>query len=65
MTEDTVRIDGNALRLPGGVQVRFIRTLRLPESGTHALPPGLGEFPSGGSRTTATGCRPSGAPGAA
>ncbi|MEU0781016.1 hypothetical protein ABZ341_05465 [Streptomyces sp. NPDC006173] len=45
MTEDTVRIDGNALRLPGGVQVRFIRTLRLPESGTHALPPGLGEFP--------------------
>ncbi|MFG3146170.1 hypothetical protein [Streptomyces sp. NPDC048243] len=45
MTEDTVRIDGNVLRLPGGVQVRFIRTLRLPESGTHALPPGLGEFP--------------------
>ncbi|MER5383203.1 hypothetical protein ABT040_23510 [Streptomyces sp. NPDC002688] len=45
MTEDTVRIDGNALRLPGGVQVRFIRTLRLPETGTHALPPGLGEFP--------------------
>ncbi|MGW0390633.1 hypothetical protein ACWDYJ_06990 [Streptomyces sp. NPDC003042] len=27
------------------VQIRFIRTLRLPESGTHALPPGLGEFP--------------------
>ncbi|MGC4986571.1 hypothetical protein ACLQ18_39260 [Streptomyces sp. DT193] len=45
MTEDTVRIDGNALRLPGGVQVRFVRTLRLPETGTHALPPGLGEFP--------------------
>ncbi|MDQ0790944.1 hypothetical protein [Streptomyces sp. B3I8] len=41
----TVRIDGNALRLPGGVQVRFIRTLRLPEKGTHPLPPGLGEFP--------------------
>jgi hypothetical protein len=40
-----VRIDGNTLRLPGGVAVRFIRTLRLPESGTHALPPGLGEFP--------------------
>ncbi|MFG2309235.1 hypothetical protein ACGFS9_11275 [Streptomyces sp. NPDC048566] len=45
MTGDTVRIDGNALLLPGGVQVRFIRTLRLPETGTHALPPGLGEFP--------------------
>jgi hypothetical protein len=25
--------------------VRFIRTLRLPETGTHPLPPGLGEFP--------------------
>ncbi|WP_155054190.1 hypothetical protein [Streptomyces blattellae] len=45
MTDTTVRIDGNALRLPGGVAVRFIRTLRLPETGTHALPPGLGEFP--------------------
>lgn len=40
-----VRIDGNTLRLPGGVAVRFIRTLRLPETGTHPLPPGLGEFP--------------------
>ncbi|KUO18183.1 hypothetical protein [Streptomyces dysideae] len=40
-----VRIDGNTLRLPGGVAVRFIRTLRLPEKGTHPLPPGLGEFP--------------------
>jgi hypothetical protein len=40
-----VRIDGNTLRLPGGAAVRFIRTLRLPETGTHALPPGLGEFP--------------------
>ncbi|MFI9155772.1 hypothetical protein [Streptomyces sp. NPDC053367] len=40
-----VRIDGNTLRLPGGVAVRFIRTLRLPETGTHRLPPGLGEFP--------------------
>ncbi|WP_432177038.1 hypothetical protein [Streptomyces sp. Tue6028] len=45
MTEEAVRIDGNTLRLPGGVQVRFMRTLRLPETGTHALPPGLGEFP--------------------
>ncbi|MBQ1088422.1 hypothetical protein [Streptomyces sp. B93] len=45
MTTGTVRIDGNTLRLPGGVAVRFIRTLRLPEKGTHALPPGLGEFP--------------------
>ncbi|MFF5532619.1 hypothetical protein ACFY71_09060 [Streptomyces cinerochromogenes] len=40
-----VRIDGNTLRLPGGVAVRFVRTLRLPESGTHPLPPGMGEFP--------------------
>ncbi|MFG3009468.1 hypothetical protein ACGFZB_03230 [Streptomyces cinerochromogenes] len=40
-----VRIDGNTLRLPGGVALRFVRTLRLPESGTHPLPPGLGEFP--------------------
>ncbi|MFH0519420.1 hypothetical protein ACHBTE_19885 [Streptomyces sp. M41] len=45
MADTTVRIDGNTLRLPGGVAVRFMRTLRLPESGTHPLPPGLGEFP--------------------
>jgi hypothetical protein len=45
MREATVRIDGNTLRLPGGVAVRFVRTLRLPETGTHPLPPGLGEFP--------------------
>ncbi|MBL1084472.1 hypothetical protein JK359_21315 [Streptomyces actinomycinicus] len=45
MTGPGVRIDGNTLRLPGGVAVRFVRTLRLPEKGTHALPPGLGEFP--------------------
>ncbi|MEU6283057.1 hypothetical protein [Streptomyces sp. NPDC047028] len=45
MADGGVRIDGNTLRLPGGVAVRFVRTLRLPESGTHALPPGLGEFP--------------------
>ncbi|MEV5438422.1 hypothetical protein AB0K80_20765 [Streptomyces sp. NPDC052682] len=45
MTDSTVRIDGSTLRLPGGVAVRFIRTLRLPEHGTHPLPPGLGEFP--------------------
>ncbi|MGW1590933.1 hypothetical protein [Streptomyces sp. NPDC002386] len=45
MTGTEVRIDGNTLRLPGGVAVRFVRTLRLPEKGTHPLPPGLGEFP--------------------
>ncbi|MEU3825687.1 hypothetical protein AB0F36_10220 [Streptomyces sp. NPDC029080] len=45
MTGSGVRIDGNGLRLPGGVHVRFVRTLRLPETGTHPLPPGLGEFP--------------------
>ncbi|MFJ4685390.1 hypothetical protein [Streptomyces sp. NPDC088789] len=41
----TVRIDGDTLRLPGGAAVRFMRTLRLPETGTHALPPALGAFP--------------------
>ncbi|MFI2433386.1 hypothetical protein [Streptomyces sp. NPDC018693] len=45
MTDSTVRIDGDTLRLPGGVAVRFMRTLRLPETGTHPLPPGLGQFP--------------------
>ncbi|WP_367319138.1 hypothetical protein [Streptomyces sp. HUAS ZL42] len=45
MADTAVRIDGNTLRLPGGVAVRFVRTLRLPETGTHPLPPGLGEFP--------------------
>ncbi|MEU8716177.1 hypothetical protein [Streptomyces sp. NPDC048663] len=45
MTDTAVRIDGNTLRLLGGVAVRFVRTLRLPETGTHPLPPGLGEFP--------------------
>lgn len=39
------RVEGNTLLLGDGVRIRFIRTLRLPESGTHALPPGLGEFP--------------------
>lgn len=41
----SIRVDGNTLLLGDGVHVRFIRTLRLPESGTHALPPNLGEFP--------------------
>ncbi len=45
MTDTSVRIDGNRLSLPGGATVRFVRTLRLPETGTHPLPPGLGEFP--------------------
>ncbi|MEU1406533.1 hypothetical protein ABZ471_29930 [Streptomyces sp. NPDC005728] len=45
MADAGVRIDGNTLRLRGGVAVRFVRTLRLPETGTHPLPPGLGEFP--------------------
>ncbi|WP_435178050.1 hypothetical protein [Actinacidiphila sp. bgisy145] len=40
-----VRVAGGALELPGGAVVRFMRTLRLPESGTHPLPPGLGAFP--------------------
>ncbi|GGW40459.1 hypothetical protein [Streptomyces xantholiticus] len=45
MAASAVRIEGSSLLLGGGVRVRFIRTLRLPESGTHPLPPGLGEFP--------------------
>ncbi|WP_415953019.1 hypothetical protein [Streptomyces sp. KLOTTS4A1] len=45
MSGTEVRIDGDRLRLPGGVCVQFMRTLRLPETGTHALPPGLGSFP--------------------
>ncbi|MTE12823.1 hypothetical protein [Nocardia aurantiaca] len=45
MGGEAVRLDGNTLVLPGGVGVRFIRTLRLPEQGTHPLPPGLGDFP--------------------
>ncbi|WP_434587745.1 hypothetical protein [Streptomyces sp. A5-4] len=45
MTIGSVRIDGDSLLLPGGVRVGFVRTLRLPEQGTHALPPGLGSFP--------------------
>lgn len=45
MAAAAVRLDGNTLLLGGGVRVRFIRTLRLPETGTFPLPPGLGEFP--------------------
>ncbi|MGW0821343.1 hypothetical protein [Streptomyces sp. NPDC002845] len=45
MADGTVRIDGSTLCLPGGVRIRFMRTLRLPETGTHQLPPGLGDFP--------------------
>ena len=61
MADSGVRIDGNTLRLPGGVAVRFIRTLRLPETGTHPLPPGLGEFPvRAGGRLPGHGARGSG-----
>ncbi|MFC8711622.1 hypothetical protein ACFUCQ_17140 [Streptomyces sp. NPDC057197] len=45
MSGAAVRIDEDTLHLPGGVGVRFVRTLRLPETGTHPLPPGLGTFP--------------------
>ncbi|MGW6243678.1 hypothetical protein ACWFR6_05890, partial [Streptomyces roseolus] len=45
MTANATRIDGDALVLGDGVRVRFMRTLRLPETGTHRLPPGLGTFP--------------------
>ncbi|MGY0499052.1 hypothetical protein ACWZHB_11205 [Nocardia sp. FBN12] len=40
-----VKLSGGALELPGGVRVTFVRTLRLPETGTYPLPPGLGTFP--------------------
>ncbi|GAA0290996.1 hypothetical protein GCM10010302_31940 [Streptomyces polychromogenes] len=40
-----VRVDRNALFLGEEAQIRFTRILRLPESGTYALPPGLREFP--------------------
>lgn len=40
-----VELVGDALKLPGQVRVTFIRTLRLPETGTYPLPPGLGSFP--------------------
>lgn len=45
MAKGGARVEGNALLLGDGAEVRFMRTLRLPESGTHNLPPGLGEFP--------------------
>jgi hypothetical protein len=47
MTKTTlpqVRIEGDELVL-GPVQVRFMRTLRVAETGMSALPPGLGTFP--------------------
>ncbi|MGW4054360.1 hypothetical protein ACWENA_26405, partial [Streptomyces sp. NPDC004779] len=45
MVANEARIDGDSLLLGDGVRVRFVRTLRLPETGTHGLPPGLGTFP--------------------
>src|SRR5688500_10520406 len=39
-----VRLDGDALVI-NDVRVTFQRTLRIPEHGVHALPPGLGSFP--------------------
>lgn len=39
-----VRLDHDQL-LVGDVAVSFQRTLRIPEHGVHALPPGLGRFP--------------------
>ncbi|MFE2311425.1 hypothetical protein [Streptomyces sp. NPDC059411] len=45
MAKGGVRVEGDALLLGEGAEVRFMRTLRLPESGTHKLPPGLGTFP--------------------
>lgn len=45
MTDDSpVRIFRDELEL-GPVTVSFQRTLRIPETGLHPLPPGLGRFP--------------------
>ena len=43
-TAHGVRLDHDRLVL-GDVTVSFQRTLRIPEHGVHALPPGLGRFP--------------------
>lgn len=42
--KSAVTVDRDQLRL-GPVGVSFQRTLRIPESGLHPLPPGLGRFP--------------------
>lgn len=42
--QPTLNLEHDALRL-GPVRVSFQRTLRIPESGLHDLPPGLGTFP--------------------
>lgn len=42
--ENQVKIVNDELVL-GGVTVGFQRTLRIPETGMHSLPPGLGRFP--------------------
>ena len=39
-----VEIVGDRVVL-GSVEVSFQRTLRIPETGLHPLPPGLGRFP--------------------
>ena len=44
MNNDAVQIHNNALKM-GPVTIEFQRTLRIPESGVHPLPPSLGEFP--------------------
>lgn len=42
--ESTVKVEHDALVL-GPLRVTFQRTLRIPVSGLHDLPPGLGAFP--------------------
>jgi hypothetical protein len=39
-----VKVERDALVL-GPVEISFQRTLRIPETGLHPLPPGLGRFP--------------------
>lgn len=43
---EPVRIVGDGLVIGDTrVQIRFMRTLRIPETGTYPLPPGMGLFP--------------------
>ncbi|MEZ5116630.1 MAG: hypothetical protein R2737_10215 [Candidatus Nanopelagicales bacterium] len=44
MTAYAVSLQGNSLLL-GPARITFMRTLRIPETGLHGLPPGLGAFP--------------------
>ena len=49
-----VELDGDSIVFGGGIaSVTLQRTLRVPETGSHSLPPGLGRFPLRALDTTA------------